>query len=261
MIPTRKLFNSRAAHLLASLTLCGSLAGLILSGCGDDAERPEVINKLRAIGVATDKPAIAPSTTETLSTATLTFVLAAPKGQTLSAEAWTDSESRLGLPVTITMRPETLTADTSLPELDIWTVQAVLTAPPATALVGEQTFVKLRYGAKVVAGSESETIVGDLLMFAADSPELARTNLTVDITAPGGSIPAKGESDLTANIVRSFDENVRVGWFVSAGEVKNRRARNTKWIDPGPGAHTVIVTVRGLKSGSFSWKAVAAAGN
>jgi hypothetical protein len=250
--------GNRTMRAVAALVL---LPLTFSSGCGDDAERPEVINKLRAIGVATDKPAIAPSTPESVSTATLTFVLAAPKGQTLVAEAWTDSQSRLGVPVTIAMQPETLTADTSFPGLDIWTVQAVLTAPPATALGVGQNFAKLRYAAKVTAGTESETIVGDLLMFAADAPELARTNLTVDIAAPGGNVPAKGESDLTANVTRGFEENVRIGWYVSAGQVKNRRARTTKWIDPGQGGHTVIVTARGLKSGSFSWKAVAATGN
>jgi hypothetical protein len=49
-------------------------------------------------------------------------------------------------------------------------------------------------------------------------------------------------------------ESNRVGWFVSAGKIKNRKSRSTEWQDAPRGAQAVFFTVRGAKSGAFAIK-------
>ena len=61
---------------------------------------------------------------------------------------------------------------------------------------------------------------------------------------------------LSGTITKPQPENVKVSWFVSSGKVTNRRAKETKWAPEKTGPQTVIMTARGMKSGSFAVQAV-----
>ena len=54
-----------------------------------------------------------------------------------------------------------------------------------------------------------------------------------------------------ASVDNDNDEELRVGWFTSKGKIKNRRAKSTKWETGGSGKQTLLLTVRGRKSGAF----------
>ena len=235
------------------------LGAMVVSGCDDDAERPEKITKLRAIGVSASRTAVEPSTAETPQVVTLTFLAAVPKGETVTAEAFRDEDSQYAIPLPVTIQQETAATNTTYAGLDIFSVSGTLVAPSAaTPIPADPGFVALRYGIRLVAGAESETIVGNVILVPPGATQLSWAPLSVDVSAPtaGAVVSAGGESDLVATTVKGTEENVRVGWYVSSGKVKNRRARETKWEEPGQGTHTVIVTARGLRTGAFAWKAV-----
>lgn len=229
------------------------LLALATLSCDDAADRFEAVGKLRALGVAAN-----PVVGTAASTAALTIYAAVPLGQSVTVEPYVDESSKFAPPITLTVEPGSEAYEEHA-EFRVFSLRATLTVPPIVPILPEPGFARLRYGITFRAGGEVEKIVGTFLVYPAGDPEIARfgSGFAVDITAPAqGASVTDEEAPMIANIHNPAGEKVRVGWFVSSGKVKNRRARVTKWItEDVKGTETVLLTARGLASGAFALKA------
>jgi hypothetical protein len=217
----------------------------------DDEDRFEQINKLRAIGVSAVPVTVQPTTSiNTPVTADLTIYAVVPLGQTISIEPYTDPQPSIlpQLSVGLTSGSEKYVDYTAF---RLYSVNARVVIPSSVPIPPKPGFARLKYGVVMRSGDEEEKVIGNLLVYPPGSQELSWQAPSAEIAAPpAGALEAGGSIDLKANLVSpNAGENLRVSWFVSSGKVQNRRAKETKWQDPKTGTQTVMVTVRGLKSG------------
>jgi hypothetical protein len=226
-------------------------ATISLTSCGRDRERPEKIDKLRAIGVISEPAVVAPG-----QAFTLTFYAALPPGQTATVTPQKDENARYSLPLEIAMIAGSETYEPRA-AFQLFSVRATTMAPPLTALSTIPAKVwRIRYRLRMNAGDQEEVIVGDVLAARPDAPELAWQPPTLEIIKPQPGGKVGDDIDLEAKLSKTIDEPTKIGWFVSSGEVKNRRASSTKWEDIDSGPQTLIVTARGSKSRAFAFKVV-----
>lgn len=242
-------------HSLLKRLGFAAVALLTLSACNGEDERFEDIKKLRAFGSSTLPVVTEPSTEAAPKIVTITVFAAVPLGQTVTAEPYADpaAENLSQIPVTIVPGSEKYEDHATFRVYSVQATQAVPTAAVFASPLGAPEFVRLRYGIRLVSGDESENVVGNSLIYPAGSEILARQPPTIAITKPA-TTDVSGTEDLEATITDPNDEAMRVGWFVSDGEVKNRRARVTEWKTPGAGPATLIVTIRGRKTGAFAFQ-------
>lgn len=242
-------------------TILALSLGLLAFGsiaCDEEEDRYEHLKKLRAFGVASNPVIATPSTAAAPQVMTLTFHAAVPLGEEITAEPFVDEQARFAQTVELTLVPGSETY-TDYAAFRLYSVQATAPVPTADLVVipPEPGFLRVRYGLKLTSGSEEEKIVGNFLLYPAGAPEASWTAPTVDIITPAAGTPASGDDqELKAEITNPIGEDMRVGWFVSDGNVKNRRAKDTEWETPDAGPHTILVTIRGTKSGSFAFKAM-----
>ena len=228
-----------------------------LTACNGEEERYEDLKKLRTIGVAAFPVFGTPSTETAPQVVTLTIYASLPVGDVATAEPYVDPASKyaLNLPVTIVPNSEAYEEHGSF---HIYSVKATQVMP-TTDLVKippKPGYLSVRYGVKITSGKEVENVVGNVLVYPNGAPELDHVAPVVDIAKPSPSAGVSGTEDLEAAITDPSGENMRVGWFVGKGKVKNRRARVTKWETEGSGVQSLLVTIRGAKSGAFAFKAV-----
>ena len=231
---------------------------LLTCSCDGEKERYEDVVKLRALGVLSDKAVVEPSTAATSQSISLTFYAAHPHGEVITAEAYQDSSrSSAGVPATLIIDPNSAATEAHA-SLDIYHVKATLSIPPAEALKfqGINKNATVPYAVKLTSRANgTQIIVGNIVVFAAGSPQLATLAFmpTVKITAPTKAAAVSGNQDLSASATTTGDESLRLGWFTSDGEIKNRNAAVTTW-DPKKttGEVTLIATVRGAKTGAFA---------
>ena len=227
---------------------------LAANGCSDDMDRHETITKLRALGVE-QTPAVAKAG----DLVNLKFYLAGPSALALTASPIVDEMARYGKPVMVTA-VDNSPVETAVGPLSLYTFRASFNAPSDDAtLTSIQTkgFARVRYNVKFqTAGADEESVVGDSLVYAAGSPQLQWQSPTISILKPTAGSTA-GSVELEGNISSDGQETHRVAWFVSAGKIKNRKSRSTRWEDAPTGNQAVFFTVRGAKSGAFAIKSQA----
>lgn len=220
--------------------------------------RVERIEKLRAIGVKTNPVVITAPGPGLTTTVDVTAYAASPTGSSVTASSFLDADSRYAQPVQTVI--DTASAATeSFASLDLYSITGTVTIGPLSpaeqlALTQDGGRLIFRYGIRLESESESENIVGNLQVYPADAPQTAYQPISVIIESPAvNAALGSGEGQtLTGSVNKPQDENVRVSWFVSSGKVKNRRASETEWEPETKGAQTVLMTARGLKSGSFA---------
>ena len=111
----------------------------------------------------------------------------------------------------------------------------------------------MRYKVKFSVGADYETVVGDAVVYLPDAPQISWKSPDISIAKPAAT-GTEGTMDVEGIITSEGVEPYRVSWFVSDGKIKNRRAKATSWSDAAKGAQTLIMTVRGTKSGAFAIK-------
>jgi hypothetical protein len=226
-----------------------------LTSCGDEnADRQEVIKKLRALGVEPTPVNAKPG-----DTVTLNFYLAAAPGANISPEVQLDSSAQYGVPVVVTptdAKPSELQAG----PLSIYSYKASFTVPTDNltllASLTKQGYARMRYKVKFSADSESESVVGDTVIYPPTALQTSWKSPEISISKPAAAAGA-GKLDVEGVITSDAVEPYRVSWFVSDGKIKNRRAKVTSWSDAPKGPQTLIMTVRGTKSGAFAIKSQA----
>jgi hypothetical protein len=251
------LLKFRPAILTA--LICSNL----IASCNEDEDNlPERITKLRAIGVSASPLAVTAPAPGATTQVELTAFAATPKGQTVNASTFLDEASMYATPIAaaISVDSEALEAKAAL---DIYSVKATATIGPLNERQIAQLAIPggklvFRYGIRLKSGEESEDIVGNIVAYAPGSAALNYQALAVNISEPTlDATLGTGEGQpLIGDVVKPQSENIKLSWFVSSGKVKNRRARDTKWEPVDTGQQTVILTARGLVSGSFAMKAI-----
>ncbi|MBP9706927.1 MAG: hypothetical protein KBD78_04735 [Oligoflexales bacterium] len=232
--------------------------------CSDDEERFEQISKLRTLGVKSNKVASAPSTVSTEETVSLEIVVSFPNGviNELSAVPFVEeNSSTLALPVLLELS-ETAISEESFGPLTIATITANLKVPTFDFSNAPINKLSLRYGLEVLAeNGDKERIVGNYVIYPPNSNELSWQAPNIVITAPNSAnFSGSGADKVTISAElreRQIEESYRIGWFASAGKIKNRRALNSDWEElAGIREKTLIVTARGRSSGAFTYQAL-----
>jgi hypothetical protein len=214
---------------------------LMLSSCGGSDEKPELIEKTRPILVELN-PGNAPQAAVFGQEVTLVFHFISPDlNSSLTAESAEPLAGPTALPA---LSVEAPAAPTDYPGLRHFQVTAKVTVPmlPLTEPV------KMRYALIAQEGGRSMRVEGDFPAYpTADHEGVSWSLANSEIVTPSeGTVPSK--VDLTASIENTQNEGVKLAWFVSGGELTNRRDSSSEWKLPGPGTYTVVLTVRGQKS-------------
>ena len=234
----------RCSHLISFIVV------ILTGACGNSSERPEKVTKLRAIGVEQT-----PVNAKVGDTVQLTFYLLGKPQTALSSEVLLDTKAPYSVPAALT--PIDLApVETNVGPLSLYSYRASITVPEIPAIsasIAKAGIARLRYQVKFNSTDDDENVVGDTLIYPDGSPALAWTAPAIAITKPT-STAAAGSLDLEGTIESAGLETNRVSWFVSSGQVKNRRAKTTIWQDAESGVQTVVMTVRGTKSGAFAIK-------
>lgn len=238
---------------MRKIILCLSLKFVL--ACNADDDPFERIQKLRALGVSSNPLGLTPAG-QPGQKFTLTVYAAVPLGQSITLEPALDDVSKFAqaVPVSVVSGSESYK---DYAQLRLFQGQFALEVPPIPVeTIPESTgFLPLRYALMLRSGDEEEKIVGNVLLYPPDSPKLQWKAPTAEITAPlpGEGIADSKKIDLKANVVNPNDGDIlRLAWFVSSGNVRNRRARETVWEKADGGTQSIILTVRGLKSGAMA---------
>lgn len=222
---------------------------------GGDEDRFEQIKKLRSLGVTANPVISQPSVSNGSPSVTLLTVYAAlPLGQEVMAEPYMESQSGGLSPLSVEIIAGTEQYK-DYAGFRVYSVNARVEIPPVQRIPipPKPGYARLKYGVRLRSGEEEEKIVGNLLIYPQGAPELSwqAPSAAVIVSTEGGAL--EGTIPLKANLVsHNQGENLRVGWYVSSGKVQNRRAQETVWEEAESGAQTVVMTVRGLKSGAFA---------
>lgn len=253
-------------HVFAVLFATVLFSGM--SACRDDREPPEKIDKLRSLGVASNPVTLQPSTADSPRTFELTVYAALPKGQTVQAEALKDTSTSNTISILISKVPDSEQLDEQYEKLNIFSAKFTGEVPSNDLLHLNdiKKFASLRYRIKLTAGSESEDIVGNVVVYAEGSPQLQWQPFALELIEPvaaGATASATSDTALKSQLSGSSTdgstggatrETARMSWFVTDGTVKDRRGKETIWKTGASGKHMVIATARGRKSGSFDLK-------
>lgn len=227
--------------------------GMIACNDGDE-EKFEKISKLRALGVAAAPIGLTPSTDLSAQTATMTFFVAAPRGSIVQYEPYQDERARYAVPINLAVDTSTEKV-AEYAKFSIHQVNAVFGVPSENLIPipANPGFARIRYGLRVRSGGEEEIVVGTLVLYPTSEARPNYEPLTVTIDSPLATDVVGNQTALEATVENKNTESVKIGWFVSSGTVKNRRARSTEWQDVESGPQTVVVTARGMKSGAFAY--------
>lgn len=236
---------------------------VFLTGCNDIESRPELVSKLRTIGVQVDRLNYIPSSETQPQTGRATFFFAAPLGgEQLNI---TPSEKRDTVFVPLTFadpEPAQVYAD-----FRILAVSAEFIIPTGDLLgfQGDFDFSYFDIGQSFRLGNDEEQVqyrvkvYRDLTVVPEEivgpEPEDVNNWTQIAITAPavGAAVPA-GTVELAAKLSsEQVADRYRISWLVGAGEIGRNRNISTEWEEVPAGKRSVIVSVRGLDSGLLQY--------
>ena len=235
-----------------------SWASLILgmAACNASSNKPELIVKMRPLGVSSSPVIAAPG-----DKVHLTFHFALPAAETLETTVYEESDTTgASVPAPgVTLTNEQSVVDSVCPghalrctfaSFDYAVLTAAFTVPDAAQLpMISGPSRRLRYSIHVSSASNATSVMGDLFVFAPGSPQLSGTPAAADIVEPAASaVSGAGDIPIQASITKYFEETATIGWFTGCGTIENRRAVATAWHTPESGSCTLVFTARGQDS-------------
>ncbi|MCX6126653.1 MAG: hypothetical protein NTV34_18120 [Proteobacteria bacterium] len=237
-------------HRAVRKFFAGAVLALSMASCGDDGERKEVVNKLRALGVEQSPVIATPG-----GAVQLTFFLAGPKGMILTPKVYLDTAIRYGTSADVSLVDTTPTEE-PLGVLSLYKLRAQFTAPSDTSTLGAIALkgnALSRYGVHFQGIEDEETIIGDTLVYSPTSAFVSWKDPAISIAEP--VLTTIGTTTiLLATVNNPNEETSKVSWFSSSGKIKNPNSKSTEWSEVSAGDQLLILTVRGRKSGSFAIK-------
>lgn len=244
--------------------LVGLLA--LMLGCSDPKTRPETADKLKPILVLVNPPAGADTPLQPLSgvawqppvlgqSAKLQFHFIGPADLAPLTLRTGEVEPKI---LTVPFNSWTIASAVAhdYPGLRHVTIEAEGTTPTAEDLADYWKnypgvdLVRLRYTLIVSDGTRELPLAGDFVVYRDANTPGATDNLfgsTIDTPAADQPVTDK-KVTISSTLQLPEDEDIKIGWYASAGEIKNRRASSTEWELPGPGEYTLILTVRGKEA-------------
>jgi hypothetical protein len=229
---------------------------MVCLSCGDFEERQEVISKIRGLGMLSSPLVVTPSPdASALKTVDLKIYVASPKNEPIAFDKYTDEPSAAAY--LLESSQYTIVSGTQITEshnaMDITSVTVRSQIPTADKL--SLRGGKVRVGILAKGNLSEEKIIVDFLVLPDGVDTTVIQKPTVDILNPSiGTVLNANETFNVIAVSGLNNEDVKVSWFVSDGEITNRRSLNTYWKLPSAGSHTLIVTVRGKKSLSMGIK-------
>jgi hypothetical protein len=219
--------------------------------CGEEPERYEQLSKIRGLGVSVN-PLVPLVGTDTQ--VSLNIFAAVPTSFENIDVSVSEDKASIFAPNSPLMSVISVGSETYGP-IRILNIQASAVLPPEALMVwNDEQEAQFRYGFKVSApGQEDEKIVGSVLVVrSAESPKRVWAQPTISIDGIGEGANISKDQLVKVTIVNEQAEEVKAGWFVSSGEIKNRRSYETQWQNAGDGEQVIIGTVRGMTSRSFA---------
>ncbi len=232
--------------------------------CSDDTDRQEQVISLRSFGMSSE-PLVATPTLDPGNPkfARITIYASVPLGQTATILPFADTGNPAGavmIPasdITVIAGSETYV---DYNKFRLFSAQANVKIPLLAALSHGPLFSggQIRYGLTIESAGVHEDVIANIAVFPEGAPETNWANPKLDITSmtEGSSFPIADDVDLAASIENTNAESLKIGWFVSSGEVSNRRASATKWKIKERGNQTVTVVVHGIRSRGFALKVI-----
>ena len=251
-------------NMTAWILVLSPLWGACSRGGGDD--RQEKIASLRTLGIAIQNPLVTTPSVEGQSAKSVLVKLyaAVPLGEKAAIQPFEDAGSGNGAinvpasSIDIVAGKDNLTGYHGF---QLFTAEARIIVPTLAQLrVAASQFIggQLRYGLTVATTFEHEDVIANILVVPDGAAEVAWTNPSIDTPdlVKNNVVSIAGDIDLKAAIVNPNNESLKVGWFVTDGEVSNRRAAETVWTLKNPGPVTVAVVVHGTRSRGFDVKVI-----
>ena len=239
---------------------------LLLGGCGRGGDRQEDIPGMIALGAAANPLVATPSVAgQTAKTVEITFVAAIPLNQTATLAAFVDTGSTEGA---YRIPAEGIQVDSGPGEyvvhktLQIYSQKVLITLPTQDVLsaLSKQPFAgaQVTYGLTLASAGATQNVIANFNVFPTGSTQLAWANPTIKITAPvsAAAVATNTSVPITAQITDATSESNKVGWYVSQGDVTNRRAANTSWNVKDAGAQTLVVTLHGVNTRGFAYDVI-----
>ena len=238
------------------------LVSALWTGCGRGGDRQEEVNGLRSLGALVNPLVSTPSVAgKTATTVEVTFYASIPLGQTATLTPFLDTGNTAGafrVPLSGILVESGTEKYDAHNTLQIFSQKVLITIPTTEKLtaVSPGPFIgaQLTYGLTITASGAKENAIGNLLVFPVGATQLFWVNPTIKITAPASAaaVSLKKQVSISASLTDGVPEDQKIGWFVTAGNVTNRRASNTSWTPTVSGPQTIIVTGHGVSSRGFS---------
>lgn len=237
-----------------------------LLACSDPKTRPETADKLKPMLVLVNPPSDAGTFEQPLNPGSRQPPLAGEDVQLqfhfvgpvdMSALTLTPAEPELR-PLTLPITNWIIDAPTvgNFPGLQHVIITARASLPSAGELgalwplFNTEGFVRLRYTMVASDGTRELALAGDFVVYRDATVDGASQSLfgsAIDYPLANEKV-SDTKLTIASTLSNAQDEPVKIGWYVSAGEIKNRRASTTEWELPGSGDYTLILTVRGKES-------------
>ena len=255
---------------------------IFAAGCGqstDSADRQEIIDRLRVFGTATT-PLIATLSKEgAAKTVDIDVYAAVPLGIEATIESYTLATTGGS---SVSLAPEDVTIDpTKFSYTDYATfrlLKATLTvkvpleskfstpaapegAPTSSTTTTGTTTASVggdvNFGLKLMAGGKEVTMTSAFAARAEGSSDLSWVAPTIDSITPADQTSvAKNDVKLSMTNTGTNDRRVTYGWFVTGGEIANRRAQSTTWQPRNSGNFTLVGILHGQTTRGFAIKVV-----
>lgn len=229
--------------------------------CNKSEEHPEVIEKMRSIGVSLEPVIAVPS-----NSTNLFFHIMVPGTMTdsLTFQSLTPSGARF--PITeFTIDSVTLAPNQDhsgvLTKFSYYKIMATIGIPSEASLglSASNPSTKLEYLVFISGDKGSQLIKGEVPVFISTDEihqETTGRNLSVAIEKPGSTANPDAKVDLSGTISNKLEIDqgkIIASWFISGGEIKNRKDISTEWKSPKEaGDQNIILTARGKYSKEFA---------
>lgn len=246
---------------MKKILLAIATSGIFLNSCGldnADTDRQEVLDRLRALGVAPE-PLVSeiPTSAGSPATVLLNLYAAVPSDETVTVEPWVNPR-RPGA-VAILKPGDIQNIDYNADEdvvagaLKIKKIKITANVPGAQNWTLSPDGGAVQYGFKIQGSTRTEHVSGEFLAYKAGAEQLNWKSPEVSIRLPAenGNLKKSEENEIYLEYTKPQPEFYIPAWFASRGEIQSRRDDRTSWTPKESGELLLIATVRGQDSLGF----------
>lgn len=224
---------------------------IFLLSCNPIENTPELVDRLRAFGVSTQKAAYSTDAAET--DIELTFYLVSNRQTDLLVE---ELEVEVGQ---LIVQDWEIKEPDDFSRLRIFEVIVSAKLPKLEELQFSEAddTASVPYAMLFSQDGEQERVRGRIKIYRPSDPRLGQEKPVIKIVNPQNAEQLSGSSVmLKAKLEDISDQSYRISWLVSDGKIAKPRAIETEWEEFSANSQTIIVTFRGLDSWNFAYDVV-----